>query len=64
MTMDNLIFGPDLQEAILAVKDGSKLPGVYTKAYPKSYDHIVPGCTPEYKVDFDIPERYAPTETV
>jgi hypothetical protein len=59
-TMSNLVFGPDLQSIINDVKDGTRLPGIYSHAYPKDYDHIVPGCTAEYKVDFVVPERYAP----
>ena len=58
--MNNLIFGPDLQNAINKVKDGTNLPGIYTHAYPKSYDNIVSGCTAEYKVDFVVPKKYAP----
>ena len=62
-TMQNLVFGPDLQNAINRVRDGTNLPGVYTHAYPKNYDHIVNGCTAEYKVDFVVPRKYAPAGT-
>lgn len=56
--MKNLVFGPDLQNAIKMVKSGEQKPGIYTHAYPRDYDHIVKGCTAEYKVDFVVPERY------
>ncbi|GMI31747.1 hypothetical protein TeGR_g13109 [Tetraparma gracilis] len=57
-TMSNLLFGPDLQAAITDVKEGREKPGVVVHSYPKSYDHIVPGCVATYKVDFVIPEDY------
>ncbi|GMH71546.1 hypothetical protein TrLO_g9089 [Triparma laevis f. longispina] len=57
-SMSNLVFGGDLQSAINDVKTGVKKPGVYTYAYPKSYDHIVQGCSASYKVDFSIPQDY------
>ncbi|GMI12010.1 hypothetical protein TrVE_jg14003 [Triparma verrucosa] len=57
-TMSNLLFGPDLQEAIINVKEGRAEPGVIVQSYPKSYDHIVAGCVATYKVDFVIPEDY------
>ena len=57
-TMSNLVFGPDLQKSIRDVKEGRVKPGVVTYPYPKSYDHIVDGCTATYKVDFSIPEDY------
>mmetsp|Transcript_16233 Transcript_16233/g.21240 ORF Transcript_16233/g.21240 Transcript_16233/m.21240 type:complete len:325 (+) Transcript_16233:159-1133(+) len=63
-SMQNLQFGSDLQTVIKNVREGKEKPGIYTYAYPKSYNHIIDGCTATYKVDFLVPTKYENTTVV
>jgi hypothetical protein len=63
-TMQNLDVGSFLQQVLRSVRSGARCAGIHTAAFPKAYDHIIPGCVAEYKVDVVIPLGKAPIGSV